>query len=104
MKGGTRLKRFCAGRGAQPDTAHSETPPGKRTGSGEGTPRASLHPRGGAPSCPRLQGSLWVFASPGQLWKGVQGTALMEGERCALAKVAPTSSPTVGDVGLNSGR
>lgn len=72
---------------------HDETPR-ETMGSGEGTPRAPLLPRGEAPSHPHLQGSLRVFATPGQLWKDVRGWALMEGERCASAGVAPTCSPT----------
>lgn len=67
---------FRAGRGTQPGTANSETPPGKGTGSGEGTPRASRHSRSGPPPfcLPPSRGP------SGQLWKDVQGTALAEGE------------------------
>lgn len=93
-----RRQRSAPGHGAQQDP-----PPGKRAGSGEGTPTALLHPRGGAPSCPDplpLRGSLWAFASPGQLWRDVQGSGLTEGERCALAEVAPADE----DVTFNSGR
>lgn len=68
---------FSADRGTQPGTAHSETPPGKGTGSGEGTPRASRHSRSGPPP-------LFALTSRGPsglLWKDVQGSALAEGER-----------------------
>lgn len=65
---------FRAGRGTQPGTANSETPPGKGTGSGEGTPRASRHSRSAPPPFlpPPLQGSLWA-ALEGRARDGASG-------------------------------